>query len=79
MCNLKGHRCHTVKKSELYKKYSKKRSVLALQMEDEIKAMAKENQKIRKGDQPGASTQKSAELSTHTETRKEIAKLAGVS
>ena len=55
------------------------RSVLALRLEDEIKVRAKENQKIRKGDQPGASTQKSAELPKQTETRKEIAKLAGVS
>ncbi len=75
MGNLKGHRCHTIKKSELNKKYSKKRSVLALQMEDEVKAMAKENQ-IRKP--KDSVTQKSAEQ-THTETRKEIAKLAGVS
>lgn len=51
------------------------RSVLALRLEDEIKVRAKEKQ-IRK---PKDSVpQKSAEQ-THTETRKELAKLAGVS
>jgi hypothetical protein len=54
------------------------RARLALKLEDEIAKRAKENQKERKGDQPGATPQKSANLSP-VDTREELAKIAGVS
>lgn len=54
------------------------RSVLVLRLEDEIKARAKENMVAGGGDQKSG-TQKSANPIKHTETRKELAKLAGVS
>lgn len=54
------------------------RTKLALVLEDTIAARAKENQKERKGDQPGAICQKSGNL-VPVDTKREIAAIAGVS
>jgi ParB-like chromosome segregation protein Spo0J len=51
---------------------------LALELESTIAARAKENQVERKGDQAGATSQKSANLSP-IDTREQIAAIAGVS
>ncbi|MFA5306933.1 MAG: hypothetical protein WC365_05805 [Candidatus Babeliales bacterium] len=52
--------------------------LIVLKIEPMIKAKAKENQIVRKGNQPGATSQKSAELSL-IETAKELEKLSGIS
>jgi hypothetical protein len=54
------------------------RARLALKMKELIAAQAKEKQKERKGDQPGATLQKSANLKP-IDTRAELAAMAGVS
>jgi len=54
------------------------RSRLALQLEPLIAGKAKENQIARKGDQAGASCQKSGNL-IPVDTKKELATIAGVS
>lgn len=51
---------------------------MALRLEDEIKVRAKENM-VASGENFGKGTQKSAEPIKRTETRKEVAKIAGVS
>jgi len=50
----------------------------AMELEETIAARAKENQKERKGEQPGATCQKSDNLSP-VDTKREIAAIAGVS
>jgi len=54
------------------------RAELALAAEPLLREKAKANQRERKGDQPGASSQKSDNLSP-IDTKKELAKLAHVS
>jgi len=51
---------------------------LALKLEPLMARKAKENQIVRKGEQPGTTPQNSAKLKP-TDTRKELAKVAGVS
>jgi hypothetical protein len=55
------------------------KATLALRVEKEWAKMAKANQVARKGNQPGTSCQKSDKLSTPIDTKKELAKMAGVS
>lgn len=54
------------------------RSDLALKLTDTYKAIAKQNQVARKGEQAGATCQNSDNL-TPIDTKKEVAKAAGVS
>jgi len=54
------------------------RTKLALELEETIAARAKGNQKERKGEQPGATCQKSDNL-IPVDTKRELAAIAGVS
>lgn len=55
------------------------KTTLALQLEPLLAAKAKQNQVARKGEQAGTSCQKSDNLITPIDTKKEVAKVAGVS
>lgn len=55
------------------------KTTLALQLEPLLAAKAKQNQVVRKGEQAGTSCQKSDNLITPIDTKKEVAKVAGVS
>ena len=54
------------------------REELALKLKPIVAAKAKDNERVRKGNQPGASRQNSANLRP-IDTKKELAKIAGVS